>query len=110
MALQLRCPSCGKALRVGDGLVGRTAPCPNCKSPITVPIPTAQLPSAEPMPGQTKQHSKQSRAVSSPSATTTANVANFGWGNIHCVARTISKLFTVVERCTESRSADSADF
>ena len=47
MALQLRCPNCGKMLRVSDRLLGRTAPCPNCKSPITVPIPPERRRTAE---------------------------------------------------------------
>ena len=50
MALQLRCPNCGKILRVSDRLLGRTAPCPNCKSPITVPIPSDRRRAAEAVP------------------------------------------------------------
>ncbi len=42
MALSLQCPNCGKTLRAGDGLAGRTASCPNCKMRIDIPIPAAQ--------------------------------------------------------------------
>jgi hypothetical protein len=46
MALRLRCLSCGKAVQASDKLAGHTALCPDCKSPISVPIPIAQTTAA----------------------------------------------------------------
>jgi hypothetical protein len=40
--LSLRCPSCAVRLRAPRELLGRTCPCPRCRTPISVrePIPS----------------------------------------------------------------------
>src|SRR5262245_58453104 len=37
MTINFRCPSCGKVLKVKEGLTGRKAPCPSCKTVLTIP-------------------------------------------------------------------------
>jgi uncharacterized paraquat-inducible protein A len=36
------CPDCGRRLRVPDGVAGRRARCPACKSKFDIPDPQAQ--------------------------------------------------------------------
>lgn len=43
MAISVACPHCGSVLRAPDNAAGRTAPCPRCKTHVTVP--------AKPRPG-----------------------------------------------------------
>ncbi len=51
--IRIVCPGCGKKLHANDELAGRTAKCPSCQHPITIPQPpppseTTPLDDAEP--------------------------------------------------------------
>lgn len=37
MAILVVCPGCRKRFQVSDQFAGKTGPCPNCKTPITIP-------------------------------------------------------------------------
>lgn len=39
----VKCPECGKSLKVSDNLAGKRVRCPGCKNPITVPAPDAPV-------------------------------------------------------------------
>ncbi|HEX6985723.1 MAG TPA: hypothetical protein VF170_10110 [Planctomycetaceae bacterium] len=41
MSIEFRCPSCQKKLKTGDDKAGKTAKCPQCGTPVTVPAATA---------------------------------------------------------------------
>jgi hypothetical protein len=43
MSILVFCPGCRKRYRVNEKFAGKTAPCPNCKHPITVPAPAGEL-------------------------------------------------------------------
>jgi RsiW-degrading membrane proteinase PrsW (M82 family)/phage FluMu protein Com len=38
MSIRICCTHCGKALKAPDGLAGKSAPCPNCKELVQVPM------------------------------------------------------------------------
>lgn len=40
MAIEVRCPSCSKLLRVKDSAAGKTGKCPSCGNKVKVPEPT----------------------------------------------------------------------
>lgn len=44
MYFNLTCPHCSKGLRVRDELAGKTARCPYCKNPVTIPHKQAEEP------------------------------------------------------------------
>jgi len=44
MAIEFRCPTCQKLLRVGDDAAGKQAKCPGCSSTVTVPSASAPPP------------------------------------------------------------------
>src|SRR6188768_2210882 len=48
MPIRFACSHCGQRLSVGSHKAGKSAACPKCKSSITVPIPLAEPPPAEP--------------------------------------------------------------
>jgi hypothetical protein len=50
MAIDYRCPSCGKLLRVDDTATGRQAQCPQCGNQSTVPAAAVSSPIAPPAP------------------------------------------------------------
>jgi DNA-directed RNA polymerase subunit RPC12/RpoP/ribosomal protein L40E len=41
MTIEFRCPTCGKKLKTGDDKAGKTAKCPQCSHPITIPAADA---------------------------------------------------------------------
>jgi hypothetical protein len=41
MAIEFRCSSCGRLLRVGDEAAGKMAQCPECGAQSTIPFPVA---------------------------------------------------------------------
>jgi hypothetical protein len=41
MAIEFRCPNCDKKLKTGDDKAGKTAKCPQCGTPVTVPAASA---------------------------------------------------------------------
>ena len=50
MAIEYRCPSCGKLLRVDDTAAGRQAQCPQCGKQSTVPAAAVSSPFAPLLP------------------------------------------------------------
>lgn len=49
MPIELKCPNCGKRLRVGDNLAGVKVSCPSCKTGFVAPKPTPPEPVEEPL-------------------------------------------------------------
>lgn len=43
MAISVVCPGCKKRFTVSDQFAGKTGPCPQCKSPITIPEKTPEV-------------------------------------------------------------------
>ena len=43
MSITTVCPSCAAKFRAPDEAAGKTAPCPKCRSPLTVPVPKQPL-------------------------------------------------------------------
>lgn len=48
MAIEFRCPTCQKLLRVGDDAAGKQAKCPGCATAVTVPSASAAPPPVPP--------------------------------------------------------------
>lgn len=49
MTIRIRCDYCGRALKAPDRAAGKTAPCPGCGAPLTLPHPESpETPVAEP--------------------------------------------------------------
>jgi hypothetical protein len=50
MAIELKCPACGKGIKAPEKLAGRSARCPGCRRNVGIPTSPA-APPAEPFPG-----------------------------------------------------------
>jgi hypothetical protein len=50
MELKFECPTCGQHISATPAQIGVTAPCPNCKTAVTVPNPSTLSPSLPPSP------------------------------------------------------------
>lgn len=48
MAILVVCPGCRKRFQVSDQFAGKTGPCPNCKTPITIPTKDQEVVIHEP--------------------------------------------------------------
>src|SRR4051794_2905146 len=48
MAITVKCPSCDKALRIGEEHQGKTVRCPACQKPFKAPVLSEQDPDAGP--------------------------------------------------------------